>query len=105
MPSALSTPWHTHSGMHLKATQDYTGLQTGRAFSENIAEAPQETWQWGLLIRTPDFVTNKDLAKAIEAIAKAKARKRYGAMREILTPGPPHHPMAGFGGGVAVFNA
>ena len=62
--------------MKLKAKRDYTVCKLeGQWWSdrENFAEAPQETWQWRLLIRTPDFVTNKDVAKTIETlIAKGK---------------------------------
>lgn len=62
--------------MKLKAKQDYTVCKLeGQwwADRENFAEAPQESWQWRLLIRTPDFVTNKDVDKTIETLmAKGK---------------------------------
>jgi len=62
--------------MKLKAKHDYTVCKLeGQWWSDqkNFADAPQETWQWRLLIRTPDFVTNKELAKVIETlIAKGK---------------------------------
>ncbi len=62
--------------MKLKAKHDYAVCKLeGQWWSdrENFAEVPQEDWQWRLLIRTPDFVTNKDVAKTIETlIAKGK---------------------------------
>lgn len=62
--------------MKLKAKRDYTVCKLeGQWWSdqENFAQAPQETWHWRLLIRTPEFVTNMDLAKTIETlIAKGK---------------------------------
>ncbi|MGA7412378.1 MAG: GyrI-like domain-containing protein [Bryobacteraceae bacterium] len=62
--------------MKLKAKQDYMVCKLEGQYGvdqKNFAEAPQETWQWRLLIRTPDFVTNKEVAKVIETlIAKGK---------------------------------
>jgi hypothetical protein len=62
--------------MKLKAKHDYAVCKLEGQWwcdRENFSEAPQETWQWRLLIRTPDFVTNKDVAKTIESlIAKGK---------------------------------
>ncbi len=62
--------------MKLKAKRDYTVCKLeGQwwADRENFAETPQASWQWRLLIRTPDFVTRKDVVKVIETlIAKGK---------------------------------
>ena len=62
--------------MKLKPKQDYTVCKLeGQWWVDggNWTEAPQESWQWRLLIRTPDFVTNKDVSTTIQKlIAKGK---------------------------------
>jgi hypothetical protein len=39
---------------------------TGRCF----AELPREQWQWQLCIRTPEFITGKELGRAATALGK-----------------------------------
>jgi hypothetical protein len=36
----------------------------------DFSAAPPEAWRWKLMIRTPDFVTRKDLAQAINTLLK-----------------------------------
>lgn len=37
---------------------------------EDFATVPKDQWQWKLLIRTPDFITQADLDKAVAALTK-----------------------------------
>ena len=37
---------------------------------QNFAEAPKAEWRWKLMIRTPDFVTTKDVTDAVAALTK-----------------------------------
>jgi len=37
---------------------------------ENFANAPKDAWRWKLMIRTPDFITQKDVAAAVAALTK-----------------------------------
>lgn len=38
--------------------------------SEDLAKVPMSQWHWRLLIRTPDFISKEDLAKAVAALKK-----------------------------------
>src|SRR5262252_3671370 len=35
-----------------------------------FAAAPKQSWRWKLLIRTPDFITQKELASALAVLLK-----------------------------------
>jgi hypothetical protein len=65
--------------MKLKAKQDYTVCKLeGQWWVDggDWAGAPQENWQWRLLIRTPDFVTEKEVHKTIQTLlAKGKPQE------------------------------
>jgi hypothetical protein len=43
------------------------GLWWGSS-AESFMDAPRESWQWKLLIRTPDFITREELAQTIEKL-------------------------------------
>ncbi len=52
------------------AGRDYTvskleGLWWARGGKEDFLGEPRETWNWNLLIRTPDFITAKEIGAAI----------------------------------------
>ena len=38
--------------------------------SYNFAQTPPDQWNWKLMIRTPDFVTNDELSSAVEKLLK-----------------------------------
>jgi hypothetical protein len=46
------------------------GLWWGTKREENFALEPPEKWNWKIVIRTPDFVTEKDLKDAIATLKK-----------------------------------
>ncbi len=54
--------------------QDYTvGKLEGQFWCEGeqcMARAPKEIWRWKLLVRTPDFIKQEDLDKAVDALKK-----------------------------------
>ena len=54
--------------------QDYTVCKLeGQWWSEAapcFTQLPQEQWQWVLLIRTPDFITHKDLDAAVSVLLR-----------------------------------
>ena len=55
---------------------------------QNLSQIPQDQWRWKLMIRTPDFITQKDLDKALEALlSKGKAEKVQEVMLEKLEEG------------------
>jgi hypothetical protein len=57
----------------LSGLQDYAicKLEGQWFFDEDPAKVPRDQWRWKLLIRTPDFVTKTDLAKATAALLKS----------------------------------
>lgn len=69
----------------IKMTRKFSGKQDyavckleGRwFFGGDPADVPREKWKWTLMIRTPDFILQKDLQTAVETL-----RKR-GKSREI----------------------
>ena len=38
------------------------------SFGQSFLDAPRESWQWKLMIRTPDFITPEDLKQTIEKL-------------------------------------
>ncbi|MBI5016047.1 MAG: GyrI-like domain-containing protein [Deltaproteobacteria bacterium] len=53
-----------------------------------FAHAPRDLWQWKLLIRTPDFVTDVDVATAAKALAARGKTEPVGGVRlETLAEG------------------
>jgi len=52
--------------------QDYTvcKLEAQWFFEGDLAKIPKEEWQWKLLIRTPDFVSETDRKVAVAALLK-----------------------------------
>jgi hypothetical protein len=51
--------------------QGAIGALYAAAFTMKMAnklDAPRESWQWKLLIRTPDFITREELAQTIEKL-------------------------------------
>jgi hypothetical protein len=56
---------------------------------QNFAEAPKSEWRWKLMIRTPDFITAKDVADAVAALTKRGKGKETDRVRlESLAEGP-----------------
>ncbi len=87
--------------MKLKAKQDHSVCKLEGQYwvdGGDWAGAPQENWQWRLLIRTPDFVTERDLHKTIQTLlAKGKpeevanvtlVRLNEGSCLQVLHTGP-----------------
>ncbi len=65
--------------------QDYTvckleGLWWGNLDEPDFTREPPSTWNWKLIIRVPDFITEKDLK---EAIQKLQARGKPSEVAEI----------------------
>ena len=55
---------------------------------QDFADAPKEQWSWKLLIRTPDFVQDGELAEAAEKLlAKGKEPEVRKVRLESLTEG------------------
>lgn len=82
----------------IKMTRKFAGLGDyavckleGLWFGEegkNFSQVPQEQWRWKLMIRTPDFIKQKDLDKAVEALlSKGKAEKVKEVTLEKLNEG------------------
>ena len=46
------------------------GLWWGSANASDFTNEPREQWNWKLLIRTPEFITQREVAIAIEAARK-----------------------------------
>jgi hypothetical protein len=46
------------------------GLWWGSGGKLDFSAEPKETWNWKLLIRTPDFITARDVAQAAAALRK-----------------------------------
>jgi hypothetical protein len=38
--------------------------------AQDLSKAPKDQWRWNLLIRTPDFVTEEELRKAVAVLLK-----------------------------------
>ena len=55
-------------------------LWWGTKDEHNFFDEPRETWNWKLLIRTPDFITDKQLR---EAIAAAETRGKDAALSDV----------------------
>jgi hypothetical protein len=55
---------------------------------ENFAHVPKDQWRWRLLIRTPEFVTAGELARAVEVLKKKGKTEPVEAVRlESLAEG------------------
>ncbi len=55
---------------------------------DNFATAPKESWKWKLLIRTPDFITRRDLDDAVAVLLKrGKGEKAKQVRLESLSEG------------------
>jgi hypothetical protein len=55
----------------------------------DFAKVPKEQWHWKLMIRTPDFVRETELAKAREVLLKrGKTRSVQEVRLESITEGP-----------------
>lgn len=63
-------------------------LWWGSGGSEDLCQEPPSTWNWKLLIRTPDFIAAPDLARAVAALrAKGKGSDVAQVKRERITEG------------------
>jgi hypothetical protein len=72
--------------------QDYTVCklegQWWHDSTSDLAKAPPAQWRWNLLIRTPEFVTAKDLRSAVAVLEKrGKGRGTDRVRLERLTEG------------------
>ena len=64
----------------IKMTRKFGGLQDysvckleaqwGNAAGLNFDQVPKEEWQWNLMIRTPEFVTQAELDRAVAVLLK-----------------------------------
>jgi hypothetical protein len=85
------------------AGQDYAvckleGLWWGNKKTSNFLEEPRDRWNWKLLIRTPDFIQNHDVAAAARhLLAKGRSADvsdvklesvREGRCVQVLHTGP-----------------
>jgi len=76
-------------------------LEAQYFFDRDPVEVPKHEWRWRLLIRTPDFVTSADVARAGAALAKrgqgggarrvTRLRLREGRCVQMLHVGPYDH--------------
>ena len=56
--------------------------------TEDLTDLPLDQWQWKLMIRTPDCVTQDDLTKACDAVlAKGKAQQVKNVILEEIAEG------------------
>lgn len=60
------------------------GLWWGRRKIGDFSKEPMSTWNWKLVIRTPDFLKKKDLAEAVKAL-KEKGKSPEVAEVELET--------------------
>ena len=72
--------------------QDYTVSKLEALWwcdgQENFIDAPKAAWHWKLMIRTPDFVTQKDVSEAVAALMKrGKGKDADRVCRESLSEG------------------
>lgn len=57
--------------------------------NSDFAKTPKDQWHWKLLIRTPEFITKKDLEKAAAALVKrGKGANVERVQLETLDEGP-----------------
>ena len=56
------------------------GLWRGSAKGSHFFDEPRDHWQWELIIRTPDFIRERDLQEAIE---KLKAKGRADEVKQV----------------------
>jgi hypothetical protein len=64
------------------------GLWWSDVRPEEFMAGPREQWRWKLLIRTPDFIAEKDLAAARESLRAKKKPPRFEQVRlETLDEG------------------
>ena len=73
--SALYGTAYTIKMTSKAAGRDYVvckleGLWWSEEPSCDFANVPKDTWQWKLLIRTPDFIDEQDLRQAAEVLTK-----------------------------------
>jgi hypothetical protein len=50
--------------------QDYAVCKLEAIYDCDLAETPKDRWKWRLMIRTPDFVSQKDLNDAVATLLK-----------------------------------
>ena len=63
-------------------------LWWGTKDENNFFDEPRETWNWKLLIRTPDFITDKQLKEAVTAAASRGKDAAVSHVRlETMTEG------------------
>ena len=63
-------------------------LWWGTKDEHNFFDEPRETWNWKLLIRTPDFITDKQLKEAVTAAASRGKDAAVSRVRlETITEG------------------
>ncbi len=70
--------------------QDYAVCKLEGQWFTDIASAtiPKEAWKWKLMIRTPDFVSQKDLKPAVGTLLKrGKSREIEEVMLETIDEG------------------
>jgi hypothetical protein len=71
--------------------QDYAvcKLEGQWFFDGDPAAIPKEQWRWKLLIRTPDFITERDRAQAVATLVKrSKPREVEEVKLEGIVEGP-----------------
>ncbi len=60
--------------------QDYTVCKLEGRYFGDLAGAPKEEWKWELLIRTPEFIGEKETKAAVATLLK---RKKPAEVKEV----------------------
>ena len=60
--------------------QDYGVCKLEGQYFGDLAAIPKDDWNWKLMIRTPDFITRKDLESAVAVLLK---RGKPGEVKEV----------------------
>lgn len=60
---------------------DLEGLWWGPAGEADFSDVPKDQWNWKLMIRTPDFITDGQLVKAIETLQAKGKEAEVGEVR------------------------
>jgi hypothetical protein len=60
--------------------QDYTVCKLEGRYFGDLAGAPKKEWKWKLLIRTPDFIGEKEMDAAVATLLK---RKKQEEVKEV----------------------
>jgi hypothetical protein len=58
---------------------------------QKFLDAPRASWQWKLMIRTPEFITPEDLKQTIEKLRQKGKPAANGGVRNGLTRNGHHH--------------